>query len=225
MNNPSNARVLAEMGIKPVWRLREGMAALQSAPAMSEHVVELVSSDEPSSSPVLAELDWSGLERAVTGVLGAGDRQAEWMFVGHASSADEDQSGDLFVGNEGLLLNAMLAAIKLQRGKNVYLTHALKRHLPAEGVADAAQIETYRPYLARQIALVKPKVLVAFGVVAAQSLLGKAVSMSDAHGKVFRYGDTPVIVCDHPADLLRQPLLKASAWAALCLAMDQIAAS
>lgn len=193
---------------------------------------------ETSSAPAasaVGRMDWPALREAVSAcqacglcerrqqaVLGVGDVKADWLFVGEGPGAEEDQRGEPFVGQAGKLLDAMLAAIGLKRGDNVYIANAVKCRPPGNRTPESAEIEACRPYLERQIALIQPKLIVALGRPAAQALIGGEVKIGAARGHLFRYLDVPVIVTYHPAYLLRNLDDKARAWEDLCFAVDQM---
>jgi uracil-DNA glycosylase len=152
-------------------------------------------------------------------VFGVGDENADWMFVGEGPGADEDAQGEPFVGQAGRLLDSMIAAIDLRRGEDVYVANVVKCRPP--GNRNPAPEEALRcePFLERQIELIKPKLIVALGRVAAVNLLGRDVSVSALRGKVLDYKGTPLIVTYHPAYLLRSLTEKAKAWEDLCFAV------
>lgn len=179
----------------------------------------------------IARMDWDELEADIRAckacrlcekrrqaVPGVGDRRAEWMFVGEGPGAEEDKRGEPFVGAAGKLLDAMLAAIGLQRNESVYIANAVKCRPPHNRTPQADEIATCHPYLARQIELVRPRVLVALGRPAALALLDVEISIGASRGRVFHHGETPVVVTYHPAYLLRNPADKAKAWEDLCFA-------
>jgi DNA polymerase len=155
-------------------------------------------------------------------VFGVGDESAEWLFVGEGPGADEDAQGDPFVGQAGKLLDNMLAAIKLKRGSNVYIANIVKCHPPENRTPDAEEIATCMPYLHRQIALIKPKLIVALGKTAATSLLGRDATLGSLRGTVHDFQGTPLIVTFHPAYLIRSPSEKAKAWQDLCFAVQRM---
>ena len=144
-------------------------------------------------------------------VFGAGARAARWFFVGEAPGADEDREGEPFVGRAGQLLGAMLKALSLVR-EEVYIANVLKCRPPGNRDPAAEEVQHCMPYLQRQIALVEPKVVVALGRVAAQSLLGTAAPLGSLRGMVHRYLGIPLVVTYHPAYLLRSPADKRHAW-------------
>ena len=151
-------------------------------------------------------------------VPGVGDRQADWLFVGEGPGADEDEQGEPFVGQAGKLLDAMLAAIGLKRGEGVYIANAVKCRPPENRTPEAAEMAACKPFLDRQIALLKPRLIVLLGRAAAHSVLGTEQALSGLRGKRHTLGDIPVVVTYHPAYLLRTLHDKAKAWDDLCLA-------
>jgi DNA polymerase len=179
----------------------------------------------------IAQLDWEALEGAVAGctqcelhrtrtqtVFGIGNRQAEWMFVGEAPGAEEDRRGEPFVGRAGKLLDAMLAAVGRKR-EEVFIANVLKCRPPNNRDPHGEEVMQCGAYLLRQIELVKPRLLIALGRFAAQSLLNTSRPIGKLRGEVFQHAasQTPLIVTYHPAYLLRNPLDKRKAWQDLCL--------
>lgn len=241
---------LRELGLWPVWRLRsEGGANLEGGVADvvagEEDVLETL---PPTVSPAvdprqtaladegILSLDWEGLQSAVAacnrcdlhqsrtqGVLGVGDRQADWLVVGEAPGADEDRLGQPFVGQAGKLLDAMLAAISLARGRNVYIANVLKSRPPGNRDPKPEEVAACLPYLERQIDLIRPKIILALGRFAAQSLLLTDTSITRLRGKVHEYRGVPLVVTYHPAYLLRNPADKAKVWEDLVLARRTLA--
>ncbi len=193
---------------------------------------------QPTSTPAVeradvAALDWAALEARVAGceqcrlcerrtrtVFGVGDREADWMLIGEAPGENEDKQGEPFVGQAGKLLDSMLRALALARGENVYIANVVKCRPPGNRNPEPDEVARCEPYLQRQVALVKPKLIVALGRVAAQNLLKTDASISSLRGRVHRYEGVPVIVTYHPAYLLRSLADKAKAWTDLCLADD-----
>ncbi len=146
-------------------------------------------------------------------MFGAGDRRTEWMVIGEAPGAEEDRAGEPFVGPAGQLLTAMLAAIGVAR-ETVFITNVLKCRPPEDRDPRAEEVGQCLPYLQQQVELVRPKIILAFGRVAAQSLLGTEAPLGTLRGAVHRVGglNTPVVVTYHPAYLLRSPGEKRKAW-------------
>jgi DNA polymerase len=144
-------------------------------------------------------------------VFGAGDEKAEWLFVGEGPGADEDE--------QGKLLDNMLAAIKLKRGQNVFIANIVKCLPPNNRTPEAGEIAQCLPYLQRQVALIKPKLIVALGKTAATALLGRDAPLGSLRGTLHEYQGIPLIITYHPAYLLRSPAEKAKAWQDLCFAV------
>lgn len=163
--------------------------------------------------------------------------QVDWLIVGEAPGENEDLAGEPFVGQAGKLLDNMLLAIGLQRGSDaselragvstsVFITNVLKCRPPANRNPDPAEVAQCEPYLKRQVELLQPKMILALGKFAAQSLLQDSVPevqkipLGKLRGQVHRYLGVPVVVSYHPAYLLRSLGDKAKAWDDLCLAMN-----
>lgn len=146
-------------------------------------------------------------------VFGVGDPSAGWLIVGEAPGAEEDQRGEPFVGRAGQLLNAMLRAIGLAR-EQVYIANMLKCRPPQNRDPAAAEVAECSPYLDRQVALIKPKIMLVVGRIAAQSLLRTTVPLGRLRQQVHAYGAlaVPMVVTYHPAYLLRMPADKRKAW-------------
>ncbi len=187
------------------------------------------------NAAAISQFDWSQLQTAVAecsgcvlcerrkqAVLGVGDKQADWLLVGEGPGAEEDERGEPFVGQAGKLLDNMLAAIGLRRGHNVYIANTVKCRPPNNRTPEADEMAACAPYLHRQIALLQPKIIVALGRPAAQSLLQQDIKISAARGNLHYYEHNglriPVVVTYHPAYLLRNLPDKAKAWDDLCLA-------
>jgi DNA polymerase len=151
-------------------------------------------------------------------VPGVGDRDAEWLFIGEGPGAEEDARGEPFVGQAGRLLDAMLSAIGLKRGENVYIANAVKCRPEGNRTPAPAEMAICRPFLMRQIALIRPAVIVLLGKAATHSVLGEDASLASLRKKTHAFGDIPVIVTYHPAYLLRNLPEKSKAWEDLCLA-------
>ena len=205
--------ILREMGLAPIWRLR------QAGPQ-----VEKEESGKPGAG-------WVELRQEVPActacplhksrtqtVFGVGDEKAEWMLVGEAPGAEEDRLGEPFVGQAGRLLDNMLAAIDLKRGENVYICNVLKCRPPGNRNPAPEEVAKCTPFLLRQIELVGPKLIIAMGRFAAQTLLGTDASIASLRGRVHQYAGRPLIVTYHPAYLLRTLPDKAKAWEDLVFA-------
>jgi uracil-DNA glycosylase len=155
-------------------------------------------------------------------VFGVGNPHADWLVIGEAPGAEEDRQGKPFVGAAGKLLDAMLQAIGLSRGENVFVANMLKCRPPGNRNPRPEEIAACLPYLMRQIAAIKPKLILAVGRVAAQSLLATDAPLGRLRGRVHRFGpfSTALIVTYHPAYLLRTPAEKRKAWEDLKFARD-----
>jgi DNA polymerase len=165
-----------------------------------------------------------GLRKACTQtVFGVGDEQADWLLVGEAPGAEEDARGEPFVGQAGRLLDNMLAAIGLARGENVYICNVLKCRPPGNRNPEPFEVAQCSPHLLRQLELIKPKLILAMGRFAVQTLLGTEASIASLRGRLHRYQGVPLIVTYHPAYLLRNLPDKAKAWEDLCFARRTIA--
>ena len=185
-----------------------------------------------------ATLDWPALREAVvactacklcTGrrqtVFGVGNPRAHWMIVGEAPGEQEDRQGEPFVGKSGQLLDNMLSAIGLGRSpgepaQQVYIANTIKCRPPGNRNPEPDELAKCEPFLIRQLQLVEPKIIVAMGRFAVQSLLRSSEPIGRLRGRVHRYQGVPLIVTYHPAYLLRNPEDKAKAWDDLCLAVE-----
>lgn len=154
-------------------------------------------------------------------VFGVGSESADWMIIGEAPGAEEDRRGEPFVGRAGKLLDEMLRAVGLQR-KSVFIANILKCRPPNNRDPAAEEAASCRAYLDRQIALVKPKLILAVGRIAAQHLLQTDAPLGRLRGRKHYLdgGHLPVVVTYHPAYLLRSPTQKRKAWQDLCLARE-----
>jgi DNA polymerase len=140
------------------------------------------------------------------------------MLIGEAPGAEEDRLGDPFVGQAGKLLDNMLGAIGLSRARNVYIANVLKCRPPGNRNPAPDEVAKCTPYLLKQIELIKPKLIVAMGRFAAQTLLDTTASISSLRGRLHSYAGVPLIVTYHPAYLLRTLEDKAKAWEDLVFA-------
>jgi uracil-DNA glycosylase len=207
-----------------------------AAPAISRAVVPITRAD-------VAALDWPQLRAAVAGcracalcesrtqtVFGVGHERARLMIIGEAPGENEDLQGEPFVGQSGKLLDRMLEAIGLTRSaaaceaadaaeRQVFIANTIKCRPPRNRNPEPAETAQCAPFLARQIELVQPKLLLAMGRFAAQSLLATEEPIGKLRGRVHRWRDIPVVVTYHPAYLLRTLADKARAWDDLVLAV------
>ena len=148
------------------------------------------------------------------GVFGVGPVRSDWLVIGEAPGAEEDRRGEPFVGAAGQLLDAMLRAIGLDRRSNVYIANILKSRPPGNRDPKPEEVAACLPYLVRQIDLLRPKIMLAVGRIAAQNLLATDTPLGRLRGQVHRFGElnTPLVVTYHPAYLLRTPADKRKAW-------------
>jgi DNA polymerase len=154
-------------------------------------------------------------------VFGVGNQQAQWLIVGEAPGADEDRQGEPFVGRAGQLLNSMLRAIGLAR-EQVYIANVLKCRPPGNRDPAANEAAECLPYLEQQIALLKPKIMLAVGRIAAQNLLRTDVTLGRLRQQVHHFGlaRVPLVVTYHPGYLLRTPTDKRKTWEDLKFARE-----
>jgi DNA polymerase len=188
----------------------------------------------------VSRMDWPELREAVTAcracglcetrrqtVFGVGNEHAHWMIVGEAPGEQEDLQGEPFVGPAGQLLDRMLLSLGLTRGeaepsRQVYIANTLKCRPPRNRNPEPRELGQCLPFLERQVALVRPRVILAMGRFAVQALLGSDEPIGKLRGRVHPWQGRPLVVTYHPAYLLRQPTEKARAWADLCLAAEAL---
>ena len=240
--------ILVELGLTPTWRRRAPGSASPAAVASVAPESAALRATLPLPAPApsqegaargarIAALDWGEFSAAVDAcnacglcrtrnksVPGVGDVGAEWLFVGEAPGAEEDARGEPFVGQAGRLLDNMLAALGLARGRNVYIANVLKCRPPNNRAPAPSEAEACRPFLERQVELIHPKLIVALGKSAASLLLGTDATIASLRGRVHRYRGVPLIVTYHPAYLLRNLPDKAKAWEDMLLARRTVAA-
>lgn len=204
-------QILHQMGLGPLWKLR----ASASSPFKGGGQPSGMGWDELEST-VAACRQCRLCEQRKQAVFGVGDRQADWLFVGEGPGAEEDQRGEPFVGQAGKLLDNMLAAIGLKRDEDVYIANAVKCRPPGNRTPEADEMASCKPYLERQIELIRPRLIVALGRPAAQTLLQREVKVGAERGRLHHYQDIPLIITYHPAYLLRNLPEKARAWEDLC---------
>jgi DNA polymerase len=216
------------------WVPRHAPAAAETAitapeaapPAAPSPLVEI-------SAPIIARrplepiADWGTLRERVASctacdqlcktrtqtVFGVGNTQADWLIIGEAPGAEEDRQGEPFVGRAGQLLNAMLLAIGLPR-ETVFIANVLKCRPPGNRDPRPEEVANCLPYLSAQIALLKPRIILVVGRIAAQTLLATDAPLARLRGKLHQFGDanTPLVITYHPAYLLRSPADKRKAW-------------
>ncbi|OYV16903.1 MAG: Phage SPO1 DNA polymerase-related protein [Methylococcaceae bacterium NSM2-1] len=224
MDNALRLQYLEAMGID-VWLPR---ASAHSEQPLSPEVVT------DNSEPETTADQWDILQAEVANctkcalcatrtqtVFGSGNKQADWMLVGEAPGQHEDEQGLPFVGNAGLLLTEMLRAIGLTR-EEVFITNILKCRPPSNRDPHADEVESCNDYLQRQLKMIQPKIILAIGRIAAQTLLKTDAPLAKLRGKVHTFNNTPVVVVYHPAYLLRSLSEKRKAWLDLQLAIQTV---
>jgi uracil-DNA glycosylase family 4 len=254
MSSALRKEYLAALGLE-TWTLRGSAAAAsepvaapfnESAPVVAvvpgeaarRDEVDALSAAAPREAvPREAAYDWQQLRERVAActrcglsatrtqtVFGVGNLRAEWLVVGEAPGAEEDRQGEPFVGRAGQLLNAMLRAIGLAR-EQVYIANVLKCRPPQNRDPVAAETMECLPFLDRQIALLRPKIMLVVGRIAAQNLLRTDAKLGALRQQVHSFGATgvPLVVTYHPAYLLRSPAEKRKAWEDLKFAREVFA--
>jgi DNA polymerase len=231
-------RTLKELELLDVVALYRGketaaiarVAAAQAQPAHASAV------PVPVAASALDQLGWEELRVAARdcracelcaarkqAVFGVGNEHAPWLFVGEGPGADEDEKGEPFVGQAGKLLDAMLAATGLQRGREVYIANVVKCRPPGNRVPKPEEAAACAPFLDRQVALIKPKLIVALGKTAAVRLTGNEGALGAMRGRLHDYRGIPLVINYHPAYLIRNPPDKTKAWDDLLFAKRTMA--
>jgi DNA polymerase len=240
MNSELRQEYLAALGLKS-WKLRATAApgattATEVFAAASEVLAAPLSAAPPTAARPAREagVDWPELRARVAActrcglsatrtqtVFGVGNLHAEWLIVGEAPGADEDRKGEPFVGRAGQLLNSMLHAVGLAR-EQVYIANVLKCRPPGNRDPSPTEAAECLPYLEQQIALLKPKIMLAVGRIAAQNLLHTDKTLGSLRQQVHRFGASavPLIVTYHPGYLLRTPTDKRKTWEDLKFARE-----
>jgi DNA polymerase len=227
----ARAEYLSALGIED-WQQRrqmvvQGMFAPPAQTARKQPDAEAEALPQEANAVAAAPADsWDEVAKEVAActrcglcetrtrtVFGVGDRQAQWLVVGEAPGADEDRQGEPFVGRAGGLLNSMLRGIGLAR-EQVFIANVLKCRPPNNRDPAPDEVQQCLPYLQQQIALLKPRIMLAVGRIAAQNLLATDTPIGKLRGKVHHFGPAriPLVVTYHPAYLLRSPTEKRKAW-------------
>lgn len=256
---PATAPAPAVRGVAPHLHDRAlGQSQTAPAPAPATGVrppapaVPMARAPAPVAIPLVpvsdvSGLDWPALQQAIAqcqacalgtqrrqAVSGMGDTQPDWLIVGEAPGEEEDRQGLPFVGRSGQLLDKMLRAMGLSRTQGVYIANVIKCRPPLNRNPEPQEVAQCSPYLLRQIALLRPKIVLTMGRFAAQAVLGQGgcyaaealhrLPLGQLRGRIHQaqFGalNLPVVATYHPAYLLRSPAEKAKAWADLCLAME-----
>ncbi len=207
-----------------------------AASSLQSLLPQALAAAEGERVQAIQTMDWAQLRESVAAcracglcegrkqtVFGVGHEQAHWMIVGEAPGEQEDLQGEPFVGPAGKLLDNMLRALGLGRGsaeavQQVFIANTLKCRPPRNRNPEPAELAQCMPYLQRQIELVRPRIILALGRFAVQTLLQRSDAIGRLRGQVHAYQGIPVVVSYHPAYLLRNLADKARAWEDLCLA-------
>lgn len=228
--------ILREIGLTPIWALRG------ATPLSSEVVTELCQDapvavakpvaqkeqaplPDPNRDATIATMSWEEIITSIAHctacklaktrnktVPGVGDRAPSWMVIGEAPGENEDNQGEPFVGKAGQLLDAMLVAVGKKRTQGVFIANVIKCRPPGNRNPEPDEIAACAPYLKRQIALASPKLLLAAGKFAAQTLLNRDDTVGAMRASGGQFAGIPVVVTYHPSYLLRSPLEKGKAW-------------
>lgn len=228
MNTPrrelTDKQWLNALGVDPFWIVDAPSQMAQPSAVSGEAATTTV------QAPVTGNLDQAILSckrcalarNRKQAVPGSGDLRADWLLVGEAPGAEEDKAGLPFVGQSGKLLDAMLAALGLDRNKGVYVTNAVKCRPEDNQSPETAEMDACANFLNQQISQIRPKVILALGKPAAYAVLGLEASIQSLRGTLhYRQEDEariPVVVTYHPAYLLREPAEKWKVWQDLLLA-------
>ena len=239
--------MLAEMGVRvwapladapptpspePAFVARAAQPVQVPVPTPLVHAAPAVTGRTPARSRPegVDVMDWAALRGAVAGcqacklcegrtktVFGVGDERADWLIVGEAPGEHEDLQGEPFVGQAGKLLDNMLKALGLDRQHKVFIANVLKCRPPGNRTPSEDELMACRPYLLKQIEMIKPRLIVALGGSAAKTLLQQTdVKVGELRGQIFDAQGIPLVVTYHPSYLLRSPMEKAKAWEDLC---------
>ena len=220
--------ILKELGLIQLWRHREEDPVSSIAKVSNSSITK---TDDRRFQ--ILHSDWAQLKANVASctscslcqdrtktVFGVGDKNANWLCVGEAPGVEEDVQGEPFVGPAGKLLDNMLEAISLKRGKNIYIANIVKCRPLGDRNPDHSEALQCEPFLTRQIELIRPKIIIALGKFAAQNLLSTSATVASLRGKLHEYSGIPLIVTYHPAYLLRIQSDKAKVWQDLCFARN-----
>lgn len=247
--SPEQQKAWLALGLGPAYQPRVADMAVEvgaAEPASSdeEQTDGLLSATSPAllGSGQIATLNWTDLRTEVSNcqrcalgssrrkaVFGSGVESPTWLIVGEAPGEQEDRSGEPFVGEAGHLLDAMLAAVGASRSENVFVLNVLKCRPPGNRDPVNEEVASCRPFLMRQLQLLKPALILTVGKFAAQTLLAVDEKIGALRGRVHHVsvGDhqIPLVASYHPAYFLRRPEEKLKGWHDLCLAQSVVAAS
>jgi DNA polymerase len=238
--------MLREMGVR-LWPTEPEASASDRASPPTERAADPVAAapapraatPAAAAASSVSTMDWPALRETVAActacklcesrrqtVFGVGSTRAHWMIVGEAPGEQEDRQGEPFVGKSGQLLDNMLRTIALTRGEDaepahqVYIANTLKCRPPGNRNPQPDELAQCEGFLIRQVQLLQPKIILAMGAFAVQSLLRSTEPVGRLRGRVHHYQGVPLVVTYHPAYLLRNLVDKAKAWDDLCLAVE-----
>lgn len=230
---PDAAAVIVDQPLNPA--AREGRGTSSRPPAQAAKSAAAPIAIDPARATRIASMDWAALKEETAAcsacglckqrrqaVFGVGAESAAWLFVGEGPGEDEDRQGEPFVGQAGKLLDAMLAAAGLQRGRDVYIANVVKCRPPGNRTPTLNEATACASLLDRQIDLIQPVLIVALGKTAVIRLTGSDASMASMRGTVHTYRDIPVVATYHPAYLLRSLTEKLKAWEDLLFARAEM---
>ena len=238
LEEPRRLAYLNALGIS-VWTRAEQVPAVEeSVPAVeaeAQEPREQVEAAPAADYKIIQSMDLTALAAQVANctacelhktrkqtVFGVGHHKADWLIIGEAPGADEDRQGEPFVGRAGQLLTQMLRAVGLAR-EEVFIANILKCRPPNNRDPKVEEVAACQPYLGRQIELLEPKIILALGRIAAQSLLQTSTPIGKMRGRLYHLENynIPVVVTYHPAYLLRSPREKRKVWEDLKFARQQ----
>jgi len=229
----SRVQYYREMGIDTFYRRGEApepIACVAAEAAAAPQPQKYTAHDLPSDKPAALQIIRNEIgdctrcrlhEQRTNLVFGVGNVNADIMFVGEGPGADEDAQGEPFVGRAGQLLNNMINAMGLKR-EDVYIANVVKCRPPGNRTPEKDECDTCSPFLMKQIEVVKPKMIVALGAVAAKNLLQMNDTMANLRGHIYDFRNTQLVVTYHPAYLLRDPRQKAETWKDLQMVLKHL---
>jgi uracil-DNA glycosylase len=239
-NHTTREQILREIGIAPVWKQRTTKSVERDdergieTPRTAVAAISAMPEGAPQRARAIAEMSWGELAIEIAqcsacnlcntrskAIPGAGHIHPKWVAIGAAPSESDDSAGESFTGREGALLDAMLNAVEKTRKRDAYATTLVKCRPPDDREPASEELDACKPFLDRQIALAKPKLLLALGEIVGRTLLKSSAPLTTLRAKTAVHNDTSVIVTYAPADLLRAPTEKAKAWEDLLAAKAQ----
>ena len=222
-----------EMGIDTFYRRGDAPAEAECTAAetsIATEPIKITSHHLSADKPAALQIIRSDIgdctrcrlhEQRTNIVFGVGNVNADIMFVGEGPGADEDAQGEPFVGRAGQLLNNMINAMGLKR-EDVYIANVVKCRPPGNRTPERDECDTCSPFLMKQIEVIRPKIIVALGAVAAKNLLQMNDTMTNLRGHIYDFRNTQLVVTYHPAYLLRDPRQKGEAWKDLQMVMKHL---